>query len=122
MDQQPADAISIWLNRFKEGDVEAAQPLWNTYFTKMVTLARAKLGTAPRVARDEEDVAISAFVSFCEGVKEGNFPQLENRNDLWAILFTIIVAKAAGHARSEGRQKRGGGKVVQASAVGENAL
>ncbi|MCY2982261.1 MAG: ECF-type sigma factor [Planctomycetota bacterium] len=120
MDRPSDDAVSLWLNQFKEGDTQAALPLWNSYFTKMVTLARAKLGSAPRVARDEEDVVASAFFSFCEGVKDCRFAQLDNREDLWAVLFTIIVAKAAGYARHEGRQKRGGGKVRQASAVGEN--
>ncbi len=121
MDHPSFGPVSLWLDRFKHGDAAAAQPLWNAYFAKMVTLARAKLGAAPRVARDEEDVALSAFASFCGGVNGGRFPQLDDRNDLWAVLFAITAAKAAGHARHEGRQKRGGGKVIQASAVGSNA-
>jgi DNA-directed RNA polymerase specialized sigma24 family protein len=115
MDHQNIESVSLWLERFKDGDTAAVQPLWNAYFTKMVTLARVKLGTTPRGVRDEDDVANSAFFSFCEGVKAGRFPRLDSRDDLWAILFTIVVSKAAQYTRSEMRQKRGGGKIIQAS-------
>lgn len=121
MDNRKPETVSLWLNQFKDGNADAAQPIWNAYFTKMVMLARLKLGTAPRGVRDEEDVVASAFFSFCEGVKDGRFPKLDSRDDLWAILFTIVVAKAAQYARFEGRQKRGGGKVVHASAASEHA-
>ncbi len=122
MNRQNVESVTIWLNQFKEGQTDAVQPLWNAYFTKMVTLARTKLGTAPRVALDEEDVVASAFFSFCEGVKDGRFPKLDSRDDLWSILFTIVVAKSASHARFEGRQKRGSGKVIHASSTeGDNS-
>ncbi len=121
MEHPELNSVSLWLNQFKEGDSVAVQSLWNAYFTKMVTLARAKLGTAPRGARDEEDVVNSAFFSFCEGVKDGRFPKLDSRDDLWAILFTIVASKAAQYARAEGRQKRGGGKVMHASALAGNS-
>lgn len=121
MDPRNHESVTLWLGQFKSGDPAAAQPLWNTYFAKMVELARLKLGTAPRGKHDEEDVVNSAFFSFCEGVKDGRFPQLDSRDELWAILFTIVAAKAAQYARSEGRKKRGGGKVVHASAAADTA-
>jgi len=121
MDSSPGETISVWLNRLKSGDQAAAKPLWDAYYRKLVTLARMKLGTAPRVARDEEDVALSAFASFCRGAEDGRFPRLGDRDDLWSILFTITERKAAMHARHEGQQKRGAGAVVQASAVGPDA-
>ena len=121
MDHRNVDSVSLWLNQFKDGDTAAAQPLWNAYFTKMVALARMKLGTAPRGSRDEEDIVNSAFFTFCEGVKDGRFPKLDSRDDLWAILFTIVSSKAAQHARSEAAQKRGGGKIVHASNVADRS-
>lgn len=117
MDLRNLESVSLWLERLKDGDTAAVQPLWNAYFTKMVTLARARLGTTSRGARDEDDVANSAFYSFCEGVKDGRFPRLDSSDDLWAILFTIVVSKASQYTRSEMRQKRGSGKVIQASAI-----
>ncbi|MGL4554749.1 MAG: ECF-type sigma factor, partial [Gemmataceae bacterium] len=58
---------------------------------------------------DEEDVALSAFASFCRGVEAGRFPRLDDRDGLWRVLFTLTVRKAHRLARDEGRLKRGGG-------------
>jgi DNA-directed RNA polymerase specialized sigma24 family protein len=68
-------------------------------------LARKLLGDAPRGAADEEDVALSAFNSFCVRAAEGKFPVLEDRDDLWKILATITVRKASRLARRERRRK-----------------
>ena len=39
-------SITGWLGELKEGDQAAAQPLWERYFAKLVTVARAKLQAA----------------------------------------------------------------------------
>ena len=77
---------------------------------------RGSRGTA--AARyDEEDVALSAFQSFCDGITRGQFPHLEDRDDLWRLLATITTRKVIGTLRHESRRKRGGGKVLGESAV-----
>jgi DNA-directed RNA polymerase specialized sigma24 family protein len=86
-----------------------------------MALARSRLQAGRRAAVDEEDVALSAFDSFCRGAEAGRFPRLDDRDDLWHVLFVITERKAAGLARKEGREKRGGGRVVHASALGPNA-
>jgi DNA-directed RNA polymerase specialized sigma24 family protein len=95
----------------KEGDRAAAQPLWEAYFTRLVALARARLRNTPRRAADEEDVALSAFDSFCRRAALGQFPRLEDRDDLWQLLFVLTVRKAINLARSQGRVSRGAGRV-----------
>src|SRR5262249_5412187 len=55
----------------KEGDRAAAQPLWDAYFRRLVGLARARLRGTPRGMADEEDVALSAFDSFCRRAERG---------------------------------------------------
>jgi len=113
-------SITIWIGRLKAGDSAAAQPLWENYFDRLVTQARRKLaGNAP-VAADEEDVALSAFESFFRRAREGRFPDLDDRDDLWKLLLSITGRKALNLIRNEHREKRGGGHVRQASAlVGE---
>jgi DNA-directed RNA polymerase specialized sigma24 family protein len=106
------------LEQLKAGNPAAAGPLWERYFARLVTLARARLRAAPRAAADEEDVALSAFDSFCRRAAAGRFPRLDDRDDLWQVLLVITARKAAALARHEGRAKRGGGRVVQASAAG----
>src|SRR5262249_56446909 len=93
------------------------QPLWERYFEQMVRLARQRLRSAPRRAADEEDVALSAFDSFCRGAEQGRFPQLTDRDSLWSHLFFYTVRKASHLIRSECRQKRGGGQVRDEAAL-----
>jgi DNA-directed RNA polymerase specialized sigma24 family protein len=96
----------------KEGERGAAQPLWDAYFQRLVSLARARLRGTSRAMADEEDVALSAFDSFCRRAERGLFPQLEDRDDLWQLLFVLTVRKAIGLARYQGRARRAGGRVA----------
>ena len=86
-------------------------------FKRLVRLAAAKLPGHGRRAFDEEDVALSAFKSFCARAGEGQFPQLAGRDDLWRLLAALTVRKAAMMVRHQTRQKRGGGRVVGESGI-----
>ena len=95
----------------------AAAKLWQCYFDRLVRLAHARLKAAPRGAADEEDVALSAFNSFCRGAMQGRFPGLGDRSDLWRLLVTITLRKASDHLRRECCQRRGGGRIVGEAAL-----
>ena len=107
------ESVSNWLHAFQAGDREAVRQLWKRYFNRMVGLARLKLGNSPCGAADEEDVALSAFDSFCQGVEQGEFSRLQDRDDLWRLLVMITVRKAVNLIHHEGRQKRGGDQVLE---------
>ena len=107
----PENSITRCVQALKGGDPGAAQMIWEAYFRRLVGLARARLRDAPRRAADEEDVALSAFDSFCRGVDVGRFPRLDDRDDLWQVLVLITVRKAIDLRQHEGRQVRGGGNV-----------
>jgi DNA-directed RNA polymerase specialized sigma24 family protein len=102
------NSVTHWLNQLQEGDPAAAQRLWERYFARLVGLARQRLRQAPRQAADEEDVALSAFDSFCRAAEGGRFPRLQDRDDLWRLLVVITTRKASHLARDQGRQRRGG--------------
>ena len=102
---------SHWIGLLQDGDPAAAQRLWERYFHRLVGLARVKLQGQPRRAADEEDVALSAFASFCRAAEAGRFPQLADRDDLWRLLVTLTERKAHNVVRDQRRQKRGGGAV-----------
>jgi DNA-directed RNA polymerase specialized sigma24 family protein len=110
-------SVTQWIDRLKAGDPDAAQKLWERYFRRLVGLARKKLRAAPRRAADEEDVALSAFDSFCRGAKLDRFPQLHDRLDLWQLLVLLTARKAIDLAQHERRQKRGGGAVLDEAAL-----
>jgi RNA polymerase sigma factor (sigma-70 family) len=105
-------SVSRLLGPLQESDPAAAQQLWERYFHRLVELARKKLRDAPR-REAAEDVALSAFDSFCRGAGHGRFPDLADRDDLWRLLVVITARKAAHHSRDARRLKRGGGKTAE---------
>jgi RNA polymerase sigma factor (sigma-70 family) len=93
----------------KAGESSAAERLWQSYFQRLVGLARTKLGPRGRPFADEEDVALSAFKSLCLGAVRGRFPELRDRDNLWPLLVVMTAHKATDLIKHEQRQKRGGG-------------
>jgi DNA-directed RNA polymerase specialized sigma24 family protein len=93
----------------------AVQTLWEHAFDKLVKFARGVLRDMPRGASDEEDVALSAFQSLCDGVARGRFPELHDRDNLWRVLYTITRRKDRAHVTHEKAQKRGAGRGADAN-------
>jgi DNA-directed RNA polymerase specialized sigma24 family protein len=114
-------SITRLIERLRGGAPEAARALWERFAERLLAVARRRLGGAPRRVADEEDVAVVAFERFLRGAREGRFPRLADRDDLWAILFTLTARQAAQQARDLGRDKRGGGEVRGDSALGDPA-
>lgn len=110
------ESVTRWIQELKAGDPTAAAKIWQRYCYGLVAIARQKLSNAPRRAKDEEDVVQSAFESFFRRAKQGQFPELHDREGLWHLLITIAERKAFNQRRYENRSKRGGGKVSGESA------
>jgi DNA-directed RNA polymerase specialized sigma24 family protein len=104
-------SVTRLIGMLKQGDRVASQQLWEAYFGRLVGLARARLKNTVRRVADEEDVALSAFDSFFRRAERGQFPQLEDRDDLWQLLFVLTVRKAINLVHYQGRKSRGGGRV-----------
>ena len=111
----PDDSVSHWIDRLVDGDRLAAERLWARYFHRLVGLARHKLAGVPRRAADEEDVALSAFDSFCRNAEAGRFPDLTDRDGLWRLLV-VITARKAGHLRRDQARLTRGGALADAGA------
>lgn len=113
MPDQPIteEPITALLVALKKGDSEAADQLWDIYYQLMCELANQRLGNVPNQLVDEEDVALSAFKSFCMGLRNGRFHTLRDRKGLWPLLITLTMRKTVDAIRYQTRQKRGGGKV-----------
>ena len=105
-----ADEITRWIGQVGQGDAQAAEALWRTYFDRLAQVARGKLDQRAGRHADEEDAALSAMHSFCRGMRAGRYDQLGGRQELWRLLVTIVLHKVARQRRAEGRQKRGGGR------------
>lgn len=102
-------SVSVWVGQLRAGDLVAAQRLWERYFDRLVRLAGAKLRTAARAAADEEDVAVSAFNSLCQGLCKGRYPDVTDREELWRLMVVITARKSIDQVKRERRLKRGGG-------------
>lgn len=101
-------SVVRWLERLEEGDNSAAEALWNSYFLRLVKLADGRLQNKHRKVIDAEDIALSAFNSFCDGVKKKRFPSLSDRHGLWKLLVSITIFKLFHVIRDQERLKRGG--------------
>jgi DNA-directed RNA polymerase specialized sigma24 family protein len=110
-------AVTFLIEGVKTGDEGATRKLWDRYFQRLVRLAARRLPQHSRRDADEEDVALSAFHSFCARAARDQFPALSGRDDLWRLLAAITTRKAAGLFRRRSRLKRGGGVVVGESAL-----
>jgi DNA-directed RNA polymerase specialized sigma24 family protein len=117
------NSVSRWLDGLRDGNDADVKRLWDRYFQRLVNLASTRLPGHARRVTDEEDVALSAFHSFCDRVGRGQFPQLADRDDLWRILVTITFRKVAESMRHQTRLKRGGGAVLgQSVKMGDSEI
>jgi DNA-directed RNA polymerase specialized sigma24 family protein len=113
-------SVSRLLPDLKAGDVKAVGELWRRYAQPLVEQARRQLTGAPTRAGDEDDVAVDAFVAFCQGAtRPDRFPDLENRQQLWKLLATITIRRAFDFRRRSIRQHE---RERGLSALGEAGL
>lgn len=104
-------SVTEWLQAVELGDEQAAQRLWERYYSSLLRLARSKI--TPRIGRvfDEQDIVLNAFEACYRGLQAGRFPHINDRHDLWKLLISLTARKAIDGIRRETRQKRGGGQV-----------
>jgi DNA-directed RNA polymerase specialized sigma24 family protein len=92
----------------------AAQKLWEHAFSKLIRIARGMLRNTHRGAADEEDIALSAFQSLCDGAARGRFPHLDSRDSLWRVLYTITLRTVLAEKAYQKAEKRSAGRIVSA--------
>lgn len=78
----------------RDGDPEAQQQLWNTFFPQLVALAQRRFSGLRIPLGDEEDVALSVLNSFFGHASENRFPDLRGQDSLWRLLSWMTHRKA----------------------------
>jgi RNA polymerase sigma factor (sigma-70 family) len=112
------ESVTQWIDQLKGGSRAAVQRLFERYYELLVLEAQRWLRRGPaRPAADEEDVALSAFDSFCRRATEGRFPRLYDRDDLWQLLLVIAFRKTCTQTLHERRRQPRNGQVLHASAL-----
>lgn len=100
-------SVTRWIGEFRDGDDSAANLLWGFLRSRLISLASGKAGFT--TLYDEEDIAISAFATLCDGLKDGRYDNVGDRDSLWSLLAMITINRARTLARNESRLRRGGG-------------
>ncbi len=104
-------SVTEWLQAIEMGDEQAAQRLWERYYSSLLRIARSRLTGRVGRAFDEQDVVLNAFEACYRGLQSGRFPHINDRHDLWKLLISLTARKAIDGIRRETRQKRGGGQI-----------
>jgi DNA-directed RNA polymerase specialized sigma24 family protein len=89
------DSVTCWLTLLKAGDERAAQNLWDRYFPQLIHLAQARLTGIRGPEANPEDVAVSVLATVLRRTRDGCFPRLADRTNLWKLLVVITARKAA---------------------------
>ena len=112
--------IAAWIDslRNSDGDDAAAFELWRHCMPQMIERSRRRLPPNLRRAIDEEDIALSAFYSLCDGLHRGEFSELDGVMDLLRLVTCITDRKTKNHIKHATRLKRGGGTVRGESVFG----
>jgi DNA-directed RNA polymerase specialized sigma24 family protein len=108
-------SVTILIQQLKDGERAVVEKLWEGYFPQLVRQAERWLrGTSVR-AVDAEDIALSAFDSFCRRAEQGRFPKLFDRDDLWQLLVVIAYRKTCNQIKHKARQRPRNGQVYSFS-------
>lgn len=101
------DSVTEWLTKLKAGQAQAADAIWKRYYPKLVLVASKRLALNPDRAVEGEDLVQSSFRNVCLAVLEGKYSQIENRTELWNLLFVATINRIRQHYRELNTQRRG---------------
>ncbi len=113
------NSVTLWVAQLRDGDEQAAAQLWERFFTKLTAVARHHTRGRSFPIADDEDIALSAFRSFCVGLQKGRYNELKGRDSLWRLLLVITARKAADQFAYDGRAKRDSKRVVSVQSENE---
>lgn len=106
-------SVTHWLSLLRAGDPQAAEFIWDRYFSQILHLAhRQLLGLRDR-SRDAEDVALSTLNALCHAASHGRLANVQDRHDLWRLLVTCALNRVRNLRLYENRLKRGGAHVTE---------
>jgi len=92
---EASQSITRLIRAMQDGRTSAVAPLLEVYFDRLVQLARKRLAGLPGMADYDEDVALRAFHSLCQRVRDPARPVLlGSRDDLWRLLATRTISRA----------------------------
>ena len=99
------------MDRLRAGDEDAAARVFDSFARRLIELARHHLDGRLRQKVDPEDVVQSAYRSFFDRYRDGQFTLL-SWDSLWGILTRITVRKCVNRAEHFRAARRDVGREV----------
>jgi RNA polymerase sigma factor (sigma-70 family) len=112
----PADSDAVLLERYRQGDEEAAATLYRRYAWRLRAVARARCPADLAVRVDPDDIVQAAFSAFFQRAAAGGYRGAGE--DVWKLLVVITLHKA----RSAGGYHRAQKRDVRATDRGSGLL
>jgi RNA polymerase sigma factor (sigma-70 family) len=92
---QVGQSITRLIRAAQDDQASAVGPLLAAYFDRLVHLARQRLRNLPGLADYDEDLALRAFFSVYQRVRDPARPlHLAGRDDLWRLLAMRTISRA----------------------------
>ena len=107
-------SVSRHIHDARLGRVIALEQLTEKYWNRLVGFARSKMTPHLKQIEDEDDIANRVLTEFFDGIGNGKYKGLSNRNQLWRMLAKMTVRRVIDHFDKFTAQKRGGGNVKHA--------
>ena len=114
--------VTVWIKGLRQSDPASAEKIWKHFVKKLLAATRGRIAATSRGRYDEEDAAQSAFLSLCNGMMDGRFPHVEDRNSLWHLLLQITSRKISARHRYDRRKQRNVSRSVQESVFADEGL
>lgn len=97
-------SVTEWISQLRNGHSSACDKLWPFYLKRLTAIICQKLETSRKGVSDEEDVLIETCEVCFRKIREGNYPNIASRHDLWRLLTKIATRKSIDQIR---RSKKG---------------
>ena len=107
-------SVTDWITQLRNGHSSACDKLWPFYLQRLTSLICQKLESSRTEISDEEDVLIDTCEVCFRKIKEGVYPNISSRHDLWRLLTKIATRKSIDQIR---RSRKGVDRLRQESTV-----
>jgi DNA-directed RNA polymerase specialized sigma24 family protein len=109
-DKQPA--VDERPARFPVEDEAFIEELWKQYYVRLKKAVASRVTAIRRPVANDSEIALSAFQSFVERARAGQFPDLADEDEMWRLLRTIAIRKANDLRKHLRAKKRGGDRTI----------
>lgn len=105
----------------RNGSDLAAEKLWYCFQHRLKALAGRKLGRRGGIY-ESDDIAVDAFYSFLQRYRDGKFPAVESRDDVWRVMVVIVIRKTINAIKYASRKCRFGHQSIDLESEKDSSI